>query len=165
MIQADHKGWNRFNFQDSRSPNPKTVIGVVGVTAQRKEVYGGMTMDKNCFAKGQTVYLLNLSDGRGRKGQIEEATVVSVGRKYITANLWNWDYKFDMEDDFREKSNYSPTYKLFISRDDALHYIDRIELEKDALNAVRNVYRIRSAASDEELKTIISIVNKYCEKF
>ncbi|MGL6184802.1 MAG: hypothetical protein ACRC1T_05425 [Clostridium chrysemydis] len=42
-----------------------------------------------------------------------EVEVVSVGRKYITVKRNSYEYKFDMENNYYEKSIYSPDYILY----------------------------------------------------
>lgn len=45
---------------------------------------------------------------------IEYVEVISVDRKYITVKRCSkFDHKFDVENDYCEKSKYSPNYKLY----------------------------------------------------
>lgn len=84
---------------------------------------------------GQTVYLLRrkLSNSDDPiECRIHPATIKSIGKKYLTVEFVIL-YKFDMENDFTEVTEFSPMFKLFISRSDALHHI---ELE-DARSLVR----------------------------
>ncbi len=71
-------------------------------------------MHKNDFKVGQTVYLKTRNFGMCWEcEEIEEATIKTIGRKYITVAVSPWrEYQFDMEENFREKTDTSPTYDL-----------------------------------------------------
>lgn len=47
------------------------------------------------------------------KAWTTEVEVVSVGRKYITVKEGRFEYKFDITNNYREKSEYSPNYILY----------------------------------------------------
>lgn len=81
-------------------------------------------MHKNDFKVGQTVYLKTQSYGMcWEKEKIEEATVKAIGRKYITVAVSPCrEYQFDIEGDFCEKTDTSPTYDLYLSRQDIYDY-------------------------------------------
>ena len=102
-------------------------------------------MKKEDFHKGQTVYLLLLSNAaRGKHGEelIMEATVTGIGKKYITVSpgYYSRNVRFEIEDNFREHSNYSPEQKLFLSREEI---VNRLEKEK-LLCWFRDSFRIFS---------------------
>lgn len=81
-------------------------------------------MHKNDFKVGQTVYLKTRKFGMcWEYEEIEEATIKTIGRKYITVAVSPWrEYQFDMEENFREKTDTSPTYDLYLSRQDIYDY-------------------------------------------
>lgn len=81
-------------------------------------------MEKSDFKVGQTVFLKTRSYGMcWEKEKIEEATVKTIGRKYITVAVSPWrEYQFDMEENFQEKTDTSPTYDLYLSRQDIYDY-------------------------------------------
>lgn len=81
-------------------------------------------MHKNDFKVGQTVYLKTRKFGMcWESEEIEEATIKTIGRKYITVAVSPWrEYQFDMEENFREKTDTSPTYDLYLSRQDIYDY-------------------------------------------
>ena len=81
-------------------------------------------MEKSDFKVGQTVFLKTRSFGMcWEKEKIEEATVKTIGRKYITvADPSCREYQFDIEGDFCEKTDCSPTYELYLSKQDIYDY-------------------------------------------
>ena len=89
-------------------------------------------MKKEDFYNGQTVYLRLIGNAaRGKTGDdlIREATVISVGRKYLTISpgYFSSEVKFDLTD-FREKTNYAEDHKLFMTRQAVLDDIEKGEL-------------------------------------
>ena len=81
-------------------------------------------MEKSDFKVGQTVYLKTRSYGMcWEKDRIGEATIKTIGRKYITVAVSPcWEYQFDIEGDSCEKTVCSPTYELYISKQDIYDY-------------------------------------------
>ena len=81
-------------------------------------------MEKSDFKVGQTVFLKTRSYGMcWEQEKIEEATVKTIGRKYITVETSPYrEYQFDIEGDFREKTDCSPTYELYLSKQDIYDY-------------------------------------------
>lgn len=71
-------------------------------------------MHKNDFKVGQTVYLKTRRFGMcWEREEIEEATIKTIGRKYITVAVSPWrEYQTDT----------SPTYDLYLSRQDIYDY-------------------------------------------
>lgn len=84
-------------------------------------------MEKSDFKVGQTVYLKTRSYGMcWEKEEIKEAAVKTIGRKYITVAVSPFrEYQFDIEEDFREKTDASPTYELYLSKQDIYDYWQR----------------------------------------
>ena len=81
-------------------------------------------MHKNDFKVGPTVSLKTRRFGMcWESEEIEEATIKTIGRKYITVAVSPYrEYQFDIEENFREKSDTSPTYVLYLSRQDIYDY-------------------------------------------
>lgn len=81
-------------------------------------------MHKNNFKVGQMVYLKTRWFGMcWEHEEIEEATIKTIGRKYITVAVSPYrEYQFDIEENFREKTDTSPTYDLYLSRQDIYDY-------------------------------------------
>ena len=81
-------------------------------------------MHKSDFKVGQTVFLKTRSFGMcWEKEKIEEATVKTIRRKYITVAVSSCrEYQFDMGENFREKTDISPTYDLYLSEQDVYDY-------------------------------------------
>lgn len=81
-------------------------------------------MEKSDFKVGQTVFLKTRSYGMcWEKEKIEEATVRTIGRKYITVVISPYrEYQFDIEENFCEKTDRSPTYDLYLSKEDIYDY-------------------------------------------
>ena len=84
-------------------------------------------MKKEDFKVGQTVWIYLIGDAaRGKntdEERIEEWEVVSIGRKYLQAKKKNWNYgsvKFDITNNFRHCTNYSPDYKLYLTKEELL---------------------------------------------
>ena len=81
-------------------------------------------MHKNDFKVSKTVHLKTRWFTICREYEkIEEATIKTIGRKYITVAVSPWrEYQFDMEENFRERTDTSPTYDLYLSRQDIYDY-------------------------------------------
>lgn len=112
-------------------------------------------MKKEDFQKGQTVYLLLLSNAaRGKHGEelIMESTVTAIGNKYITVSpgYYRGRVRFEIDDNFRQHSDYSPEHKLFLSRQEI---VNRMEKEK-LLCWFRNSFRIFSQNKDFSLTAL-----------
>lgn len=123
-------------------------------------------MVKEDFTKGQTVWLfLTPHAFEYRKGmtveeRITTGTVVSVGRKYITVNLGNWEEKFEIGNDFIHVCECgSVRYILHTSKEDALIYGEQEELQQYILR--RFGWVIVNQMSLEDLKTVKNIMEKY----
>ena len=80
-----------------------------------------MVVDKK-FEIGQKVYLLPIRRGRKMRAVVYIGSVVKIGRKYIKVEVENAPYQsveFDMTDNFREKTGYSPDWALYMSYNEA----------------------------------------------
>lgn len=121
-------------------------------------------MKKEDFKPGQTVYLLPVKfmalDYLRIEKQIIEATVASVGRKYITVKYWD-GIRFDINNDFREVTNYSISYRLFLSKEDIQKDFKRRKMEERISTAFHFPNHVARKMTFEELQTVSDIVKKY----
>lgn len=122
-------------------------------------------MKKEDFKRGQTVYLLPVRfmafDYRRIEKQIIETTVLSVGRKYIKVNHLRDGIRFDINNDFREVTNYSIYYKLFLSKEDIKEELNRRQMEERISTAFHFPSHITRKMTFEDLETVFNIVKKY----
>lgn len=120
-------------------------------------------MKKEDFKPGQTVYLIPqrmmMWDYLRIEKQIRETKVVSVGRKYITVEYVNT--KFDITNDFREVTNYSITYKLYLSKEEIKNDIKRRQMEERINTAFHFPNHVARKMTFDELETVFNIVKKY----
>lgn len=83
------------------------------------------------FDVGQTVFILNMHEGRNREPEIREATVKTVGRKYVT--IGNED-RYESEESIPfgliQNIDYGDKRLLFPSRTDVNNYIEQSKLAK-----------------------------------
>lgn len=73
-------------------------------------------MTRDDFIVGQTVYLKTISHlfDSWKKEHIIKGVVSKVGRKYITVKVGlSREYRFNIENDFRQETEYGTEYKLF----------------------------------------------------
>lgn len=78
-------------------------------------------MNLKDFKVGQEVWLRPVNNGlRFYKCSLLKATVIKVGRIYLTVEYNNRKIQFDAEYNFTQKTDYSPDYKLYISKEDAV---------------------------------------------
>ena len=120
-------------------------------------------MKKEDFKPGQTVYLLPVRfmpfEYRVIEKRIIETKVVSVGRKYITVHYGKT--KFDINNDFREVTNYSVDYKLFLSKEAIMDYFRRRKMEERISTAFHFPNHVARKMTFDELQTVFDIVKKY----
>ena len=120
-------------------------------------------MKKEDFKPGQTVYLLSVRfmgyDYHRIEKRIIETLVVAVGRKYITVKHLN--IKFDIANDFKESTNYSIEYKLFLSKEDIQLDFKRRKMEDRVSTAFHFPNHVTRKMTFDELETVQNIVNKY----
>ena len=101
-------------------------------------------MNNTKFTVGQEVVLKIIAGSNHYRSLPKEAngkpnilkrliptTVKSVGKKYITVDYGN--IKFDMTDEYRQVTNYSAEYELFVSIKDAI--------EADTLESLWDKFR------------------------
>lgn len=120
-------------------------------------------MKKEDFKPGQTVYLLPIKYTKYEYHIIEkriiETSVLSVGRKYITVGYLST--KFDITNEFRESTNYSIEYILFLSKEDIRKHFKRRKMEERVNLAFCFPNHIARKMTFDELQTVLDIVNKY----
>lgn len=121
-------------------------------------------MKKEDFKINQTVYLLPVKYMKFEyhiiEKQIIETTVLSVGRKYITCDFGR-KIQFDISNDFREVTNYSIQYILFLSKEDIKRHFKRRKMEERVNLAFCFPNHIARKMTFDELQTVLDIVNKY----
>ena len=122
-------------------------------------------MKKEDFYKGQTVYLLPVRlmvyDYLNIEKKIVETTVLSVGRRYITVRYLCDTIHFDTYNDFREATNYSVQYKLFLSKEDIQKDFKRRKMEDQIYAAIHYPKCVAKKMTFDELQTVFDIIKKY----
>ena len=120
-------------------------------------------MTKQDFHVGQTVYLLRdrkrRSDPVAIEDRIIETKVISVGRKYIAVDYWG-RMEFDMTNNFRQRTIYSPEFTLYLSKEEIYLMIEtwnQRHIVRDKLERYLNLLPL------EGLQEIMTILNKYVE--
>ena len=121
-------------------------------------------MKKEDFKPGQTVYLLPVKfmayDYLRIEKRIIETTVLSVGRKYIKVDYCG-GIQFDINNDFNEVTNYSITYKLYLSKEDIKNDCKRRKMEVRISTAFQFPNYVTRKMTFDELETVFNIVKKY----
>lgn len=121
-------------------------------------------MKKEDFKVGQTVYLLACRyvefDYLRIERRIKEVKVLTVGRRYITIDFAA-GMRFDMYNDFREDTPYTPTYKLYLSKEDILKDSKRKANIKEISTKITYDNRLLKRMTEEDLQTILTIIRKY----
>lgn len=122
-------------------------------------------MRKADFKVGQTVYLFPLRYGfdfpyHRIEGQIREAKVLTVGRQYLTVELYGRPKKFDIFNDFVEANGCSPNYRLYLSKEDIRKEFKRKEDKKLIISSFK-WNGMLDRMSDDDLQTIVDIIHKY----
>ena len=120
-------------------------------------------MKKEDFKPGQTVYLLPVRfmayEYHVIEKRILETKVESVGRKYITVHYGKT--KFDISNDFREVTNYSIDYRLFLSKEAIMEDFKRRKMEERVQTAFHFPNHVARKMTFDELETVFNIVKKY----
>lgn len=113
------------------------------------------------FEKGQIVYVKE-SVYRQKEPEIHEANVVSVGRKYVTVKTNGWrEIKFDASNEFRQVTDYTPTFYLYLSKEDIYKEMERNRKERKLEEYFSYRYRVISKLSDDDLESMLAICEKY----
>lgn len=121
-------------------------------------------MKKEDFKPGQTVYLLPVRfmafDYLRIEKRIIEATVLTVGRKYITCDFGR-KILFDINNNFQEFTPFSIDYKLFLSKEDIKEDFKRRKMEERISTAYHFPNHVARKMTFDELETVFNIVKKY----
>lgn len=94
-------------------------------------------MTRNDFVVGQTVYLKTITNlfNSWKKERIVKGVVSKVGRKYITVKVGSsYEYRFNIENDFRQETEYAVEYELFRTEQDVYDYWQRAYLRAEIGN-------------------------------
>ena len=123
-------------------------------------------MEKSDFRKGQTVFLLRIGySDRGRKTvqeRIMPATVISVGRKYITVDRgFSCLVQFEIDREFRQRTNYAADYALFLDEKEIYRKIERENMERDIKEAFNWVSNVLCEMKFEDVQAVHRIISKY----
>ena len=122
-------------------------------------------MKKEDFKVGQTVYLLAIEyerfEYRVIERRIKEVTVLTVGKKYITVKFGGGGMRFDMTNEFREVTDYSPTYRLYLSKGDIQREFNRKETIKEIHEKIKYGGGLLKRMTEEDIQTILTIIRKY----
>ena len=125
-------------------------------------------MKKEDFTKGQLVYLYVIggsNEYRRLKSRNETdvpidkriipTTVVNIGKRFITVDYGN--LKFDITDDFKEYSNYSKDYELFLDKE-SIYNKDKSDR---LFNRIRHYffYTYKNMFTVEQLEQVVNILN------
>lgn len=117
-------------------------------------------MKREDFHVGQTVYLFRIRDYYSEstiEKRIVETNVIAVGRKYLTVDYWG-RMSFDMTNDFCEKSIYSPSYELYLSKEDIYQAVKTKRLRVIVRNKLEDTL---SKIPLEGLQDILEVLEKY----
>lgn len=116
------------------------------------------------FMVGQTVFVKTIvhCSEPWKKERINEVVVSKVGKRYVTVkdditSDYGWKIQFDSFDDFKEKTEYSPTYELFLRKQDILDRW-RSEYLAGKIRSKFGMYNIK----DIGLRTLEEIANLLC---
>lgn len=122
------------------------------------------------LAKGQDVIIRYINDRiRYKKdvsiSNIDEWTtkgiVTKIGRKYIEVNMNGFLVKFDIEFDYRQKSNMaSPAYKLYLSKEEITNEIKAEEMYRKLNSHFVECINNNGKFTLDQLERILSIVNE-----
>ena len=121
-------------------------------------------MKKEDFKVGQTVFLLEQRftefEFHRIERRIREVKVLTVGKKYITVDFCG-GMRFDMTNDFREVTDYSPTYRLYLSKEDIQNEFKRKATIKEIQDKIKYSGGLLNRMTDDDLQTILKIIRKY----
>ena len=123
-------------------------------------------MKKSDFKKGQSVFLFRVGDAvRGREtveDRILSATVVSVGKKYITVDRgFSRLVQFEIDRNFRQRTDYAAEYELFLSEEDVYQSCKRNDMERTVRRAFDSYRNVLCYMSFDDLSAIYEILSKY----
>lgn len=115
-------------------------------------------MTRNDFMVGQTVYLKTITHlfDSWKKEHIVKGVVSKVGRKYITVNKSPFrEYRFNIENDFRQETEYAIEYELFLTEQAVYDYWQQAYLRVEIGNLLaRNGPKLQLRALKEAAKAL-----------
>ena len=121
-------------------------------------------MKKEDFKVGQTVYLLGQRfaefDYHRIERRIKEVKVLTVGRRYITTDFCG-GMRFDITNEFRQDTPYTPTYSLYLSKEDIQREFKRKEIIKEVQEKMKHCGGLLKRMTEEDLQTMLNIIRKY----
>ncbi len=81
-------------------------------------------MTRNDFTVGQTVYLKTISHlvDSWKKERVVKGVVSKIGRKYITVKYAFYEYRFNIENEFKQETEYAAEYELFLTEQAVYDY-------------------------------------------
>lgn len=108
--------------------------------------------------KGYLVLYNNHSNKRVDEDEIKECSIDKVGRKYITVERKQFYFSEGLNA-WVEKTQYSPEWLLFLSKQEAEHYVWR----RKTIRLLRRPdwSSVLMQMDDDELKTILNIYRKH----
>lgn len=118
-------------------------------------------MKKSNFTVGQTVYLQAINDNarylKDDKTKIEKGIVSKIGSRYITVDIRNSSYQFDITNHFYGKTNIgSPDWKLLLN-------VEQIEEEKEAEELTQKMKSALSGYSHDYCELSLSKLRRICK--
>lgn len=116
-------------------------------------------MNKSDFHVGQTVYLktcTNLAEC-WKHERILEGTVTKIGRKYITVDSNLFEEQFEIENNFRQKTEYSADMALFLSKQDIYDYWQKEYLKRELQKAFSFGRVLNNGKRNIDLESLIAI--------
>ena len=119
-------------------------------------------MTKEDFYPGQKVYLLQVLNFRDKTldQRITEVEVKSVGRRYVTVNFYG-NMKFDISINFKEVTEYTPNYRLYLKREDIDYEMKRLSDEEFVRKEFGWERDLAKKMSDDDLAAVIAVIQKY----
>ena len=115
-------------------------------------------MPRNDFMVGQTVYLKTITHlfDSWKKEHIVKGVVSKVGRKYITVKETPFrEYRFNIENDFRQETEYAIKYELFLTEQAVYDYWQQAYLRVEIGNLLaRNGPKLQLRALKEAAQAL-----------
>lgn len=113
------------------------------------------------FNIGDTVYLKAVGNNarRDKEARIAEFQIKKIGKKYLEVWKSDMEYytvKFNMEDDFREATNYSPNWKLYFSKQEILDEEEALKITEEIRKVFNRFGRVN--LSLDQLRKIKDII-------
>lgn len=117
-------------------------------------------MTQKDFQVGQTVFLFHIRnfENESVENRIRRVKVLSVDEAYVTVDFWE-KVRFDIKNCLQKDTDpYSPSWKLFLSREAIYDYINRKSQEAVIR---RNINAALHEMSSDEIQNLYSIIKPY----